>query len=232
MIKTILWDIDGTILDFLASQAASMRARFFEYGFGDLSDENLELYSSINNRHWEALEREEETKAEVLINRFVDFFTEMKMDTSIAQLFNEDYENGIPNTIVFIENAVEVLQKLKPNYKLYAVTNGALSVQSRRLEDSGLNDIFDGAFISDAVGFEKPSVKFFEKVLSEIEPCELDEILIVGDSLTSDMKGGNNANIKTCWYNPKHLENTKDVHINYEIEKLNDIFDLLKEING
>lgn len=232
MIKTILWDIDGTILDFLASQAVSMRARYAEYGFGALSDENLELYSSINQKHWEALEREETTKAEVLVNRFVDFFNELGIDISLAENFNADYENGIPDTIVFVENAVEILKELKKNYKQYAVTNGALSVQSRRLNDSGLNNIFDGAFISDAVGFEKPSIKFFEKVLSEIEPCELDEILIVGDSLTSDMKGGNNAGIKTCWYNPKHLENTKGVRIDYEIEKLNDIFDLLKEING
>lgn len=230
MIKTILWDIDGTILDFLASQAASMRARFFEYGFGDLSDEGLELYSSINQRHWEALEREECTKAEVLINRFIDFFKEMNIDTSVAELFNEDYENGIPNTIVFIENALDILKELKPNYKQYAVTNGALSVQSRRLQDSGLNDVLDGAFISDAIGFEKPSIKFFNKVLAEIEPCELDEILIVGDSLTSDMKGGNNAGIKTCWYNPKHLENTNNVKIDFEIETLNDIFKVLNAI--
>lgn len=230
MIKTILWDIDGTILDFLASQAVSMRKCFKSYGLGELSNENLELYSSINQRHWEALEREETTKAEVLVNRFIDFFNEMNIDVSLAESFNADYENGIPEAIAFNENSMEVLKKLKPDYKQYAVTNGALSVQSRRLKDSGLDDVFDGSFISDAVGFEKPSIKFFEKVLNDIEPCKLDEILIVGDSLTSDMKGGNNAGIKTCWYNPKHLENNKGVHIDFEIEKLNDIFDLLNEI--
>lgn len=227
MIKTILWDIDGTILDFLASQAVSMRERFVEYGFGELSDENLELYSSINQRHWEALEREETTKSEVLINRFIDFFNEMKIDVSLAESFNADYEKGLPDTIVFIENSLDILKQLKGKYKQYAVTNGALSVQERKLERSGLNDILDGAFISDAVGYEKPSVKFFDAVLNNIEPCSLDEILIVGDSLTSDMKGGNNAGIKTCWYNPKHSENTQGVHIDYEIEKLNDIFNVL-----
>lgn len=228
MIKTILWDIDGTILDFLASQSVSLKECYKSYGLGDLSDEKIELYSRINQRHWEALEREECTKAEVMVNRFVDFFNEIGVDTSLAKSFNEDYENGLPNTIVFVENSLEILKKLKANYKQYAVTNGALSVQERKLAYSGLNDVLDGAFISDAVGFEKPSVRFFENVLNNIEPCELNEILIVGDSLTSDIKGGNNAGIKTCWYNPNHLENTKGVKIDFEIDKLESIYDILK----
>lgn len=229
MIKTILWDIDGTVLDFLASQAVSMRERFIDFGLGELSDDDLELYSKINQHHWEALEREECTKAEVMQNRFVDFFKALGITSVSPSKFNSAYEDGLPDTIAFIENAKDILVDLSKNYKQYAVTNGAFSVQERKLEKAGLYDILDGVFISDSVGYEKPSVNFFNAVLDGIEPCELDEILIIGDSLTSDMKGGNNAGIKTCWYNPKHLKNNKNVQIDFEIYKLNDIYKILND---
>lgn len=230
MIKTILWDIDGTVLDFLYAERKSLRECFDHFGLGECTDEMIDTYSNINNKYWEMLEREELTKSEVLVNRYVEFLDVYGINGVKAEDINERYENGLPNYIQFIGDAFDVIKKLSREYKQYAVTNGALSVQTRKLRESGLNDYLDGAFISDAVGYEKPSMKFFDTVLNNIEPCEKDEILIIGDSLTSDMQGGNNAGIKCCWFNPSHKELSKPLKIDHQIDNVNQIFDVLSQI--
>ena len=100
-------------------------------------------------------------------------------------------------------------------------------MQSKKLKKSGLIELFDDCFISDQIGVEKPSVEFFNHVKARIGEVSNDEILIVGDSLTSDMKGGNNAGILCCWYNPQKMENTKDIRIDYEIRNLQEVKDIL-----
>lgn len=226
MIKAILWDIDGTVLDFIASQAKSMRARFDEFNIGKCTDEMLERYTQINNHYWEMLERQEITKQGVLISRFCTFFEEIGVDAPVEE-FNEAYEMGLPDFMEYMPCTMEVIRSLKGKVKQYAVTNGAFAVQKKRLERSGLNELLDGAFISDAVGFEKPSVDFFNYVFDNIEPFKKDEIMIVGDSLTSDMLGGNNAGIICCWFNPNHQENTKGVKIDFEIDDINKVLELI-----
>lgn len=230
MIKTILWDIDATILDFKTAESNSLKETFEYFGLGKCSDDMVSRYSAINQSYWEKLEKGEVTKPQVLKNRFVDFFELMGITSVSAEEFCRYYENGLANTILFIENSKELLKELSGSYKQYAVTNGAFNVQTKKLEKSGLMTILDGAFISDSVGFEKPSGDFFDYVLRNIEPSEKDEIIIVGDSLTSDMKGGNNAGIKNCWYNPGKLINNKPIRIDYEIHKLSDIKDILLTI--
>ena len=127
---------------------------------------------------------------------------------------------------VFIDNSKELLLSLKDDYKQYAVTNGAYNVQTKKLEKSGFNKIFDKIFISDDVGYEKPSVEFFNYVRKNIVDVHNDEILIVGDSLTSDIKGGNNMGIKTCLYDPDNLYENYDrekYRVDYRISNLSDI---------
>lgn len=226
MFKIILWDIDGTVLDFKIAEKNGMKSAFIELGLGDCPDELIEQYSAINQVYWERLERGEITKQQVLIGRFEEFIAKNGYDI-LADVFCSTYESKLADTIVPIDDSLDLLKELSKDYKQYAVTNGAYSVQSKKLANSGLNDILDGAFISDKVGFEKPSVHFFDYVLSNIPSVDKSEILIVGDSLTSDMMGGNNAGIKTCWFNPKHLECNKPVSIDYEIHCLSDIKNIL-----
>ncbi len=222
MFKVLLWDIDGTVLNFKLAQSRGMKSAFLELGLGELSDELVEEYSAINDKYWERLERGEITKAEVLTGRFEEFIALHDYDTDAVTLCN-CYESKLVNTIVPIENSIELIEELSPVFNQYAVTNGAYSVQRKKLDDSGLADILDGDFISDEVGYEKPSKLFFDYVLDNILKVEKDEILIIGDSLTSDMLGGNNAGIKTCWYNPNHMPLNKPVHIDYEIHSLEEI---------
>ena len=227
MIKVILWDIDGTLLDFKKAEYAAIKKCFEIYNLGVCTDEMISRYSEINRSYWEKLERKEITKPEVLVNRFKDFFATENIQTDCAEEFNKEYQLQLGETICFCDNSYEILKKLKGKVKQYAVTNGTKIAQDRKLQKSGLIDIFDDVFISEEVGCEKPGIEFFEYVWKVIGSYEKDEIMIVGDSLTSDMQGGNNAGILSCWYNPKHLENNSGLKIDYELDDLQKIWGII-----
>lgn len=228
MIKVILWDIDATLLNFLAAEKAAIRFCLKKHGLGECTDEMIGRYSKINRRYWEMLERGEMSKPEILVNRFKEFFTTEGIKTNCEEAFNSSYQIALGDTICFNDDGYELLKKLQGKYRQFVVTNGTFVAQERKLKKSGLGELVEEVFISELVGYEKPSVEFFEKVFEKTGDCKKDEIIIVGDSLTSDMRGGNNAGILTCWYNPLHLENKSDVHIDYEIDHLWKIEEILK----
>lgn len=227
MIKVILWDVDGTLLDFLKAEYEAIKTCFRIFGLGECTDEMVARYSEINKKYWEMLERKELTKPEVLVGRFREFFAKEKIQTDCAEDFNKEYQLRLGDTICFCDNSYELLKSLKGRVKQYAVTNGTRIAQDKKLNRSGLIDVFDGIFISEDIGIEKPDVGFFQSVFERIGQYEKDEVMIVGDSLTSDMQGGNNAGILCCWYNPKHVPLTKALRIDYEIDDLNRIEDIL-----
>ena len=230
MIKVILWDIDGTLLDFKMAEKEAIRKCFEVLELGICSDEMLANYSAINKKYWEKLERGEISKPEVLIGRFLEFFESEGLNTELAEAFNKEYQERLGETVCFRDDSYELVKGLKSNYKQYAVTNGTKIAQDKKLSKSGLIHIFDDVFISEVVGVEKPGVGFFERVWDVIGHYEKDEVIIVGDSLTSDMKGGNNAGILTCWYNPMREKNDKDVHVDYEIDNLQLLSGILDEL--
>ena len=229
MIKVILWDVDGTLLAFKPAEKAAIKKCFEVFGLGECTDEMLGRYSVINKGYWEKLERKEITKQEVLVNRFADFFQSENINTDCAVRFNEEYQKLLGETICFCDNAYELMKSLKGRVKQYAVTNGTKAAQDRKLSKSGLIDIFDEVFISEVVGIEKPDAGFFEHVWEKIGHYEKSEVMIVGDSLTSDMQGGNNAGIVCCWYNPNNEKNTANLRIDYEIGDLQKIRDIVIE---
>lgn len=227
MIKVILWDVDGTLLDFKKSEYAAIKKCFEIFGLGECSDEMIARYSVINRGYWEKLERGEITKQEVLENRFMDFFEKENIQTDCAEGFNKEYQMQLGETVCFCDNSYELLKSLKGRVKQYAVTNGTKQAQDRKLSKSGLIDIFDGVFISEEVGCEKPGIEFFEHVWEQIGLYEKEEVMIVGDSLTSDIQGGNNAGIVCCWYNPEGMKNETDLRIDYEIDDLQKILEFV-----
>lgn len=227
-IKVVLWDIDGTLLNFQAAEKAAIHKCFAIHEMGICTDEMLADYSAINHKYWKMLERGEMTKPEILVGRFKEFFEKHRLDVSKAPAFNEDYQIQLGDTVCFEENALEVIHALKGKIKQYAVTNGTRVAQKRKLANSGLDKLLEKAFISDEIGVEKPMIGFFNAVWAEIGTFSREEVIIVGDSLTSDMQGGVNAGILTCWYNPKGAENTLGQKLDYEISNLSQILDIIK----
>ncbi len=202
MITTVLWDVDGTLLDFNAAERAAIKALFSEFGLGACSDAMLARYSEINVGYWRRLERNELTKAEVLTGRFEQFFREYGLDTRIVQAFNARYQVALGDTIVYRDDSLKLVEALRGRVKQYVVSNGTVVAQTKKLERSKLGALMDGIFLSEELGVEKPNRGFFDKVFSAIRPDDLSQVMIVGDSLTSDIRGGMNAGIGTCWYNP------------------------------
>lgn len=145
----------------------------------------------------------------------------------MAEVFNERYQLCLGDTIVFRDDSYEIVKSLRGKVKQYVVSNGTVVAQEKKLRLSGLGELMDSIFLSEALGVEKPNVEFFERMFETIGPVEKDQVLIVGDSLTSDIRGGNNAGIKTCWYNPNHKERYADVKIDYEIADLHEIYDII-----
>lgn len=228
MIKVILWDIDGTLLDFEAAERNALRECFSSFQLGTCTDTMIANYSSINTTYWSRLERGEISKQQVMIGRFQEFFHSEQICFHDIEAFNQEYQIQLGNTICFIDHSDSLVQELQAFVKQYAVTNGSLIAQKRKLEKSGFDQLLDDVFISDQIGAEKPSGEFFDHVFLHIDQHDKSEIMIVGDSLTSDMKGGNLAGIKCCWYNPQNKKNNTDATVDYTIQNLYQV----KEIIG
>lgn len=227
MIRVILWDIDGTLLNFKAAQSKSLRILFKEFNLGNLDEDMILDYDHINHLYWEKLERGEISKPEVLVNRFKDFFNKYDINCDV-DLFNSRYQETLGDTAVFYENGESAVKSLKGmGIRQFAVTNGTKVAQDRKLKNSGLINILDEIFISDNIGHEKPNKEFFIPVFKKLEGINLDEIMIVGDSLTSDIQGGVNVGIKTCWFNPNGSVNNKGLNIDFEIKGLKEVLDIV-----
>lgn len=232
MIKIILWDIDATLLDFLKSENMALKKAFAHFGLGECTDSTVAEYSAINQSYWNRLETGELTKEQVLVGRFEEFLNIKGFCDVDSNEFCEFYELSLPDCVEFMGNAESVIKTLSKTYKQYAVTNGAKAVQEKKLAVSGIEKILNGVYISDDVGFAKPSKEFFDVVLKNIPSVNTDEIMIVGDSLTSDIKGGNNMGFKTCWFNPHNLPLSNGYSVDYQIDNIDSIFDVLKQENS
>ena len=228
MISTILWDVDGTLLDFIAAEKAAIKTLFGEFNLGQCSDEMIKRYSEINKTYWQRLERGEITKQEVLGGRFKEFFKSEGIDISVVEEFNSLYQLRLGDTIIYHDDSLEIIKSLQGRVRQYVVSNGTVDAQSKKLRLSGLGELVDGIFLSEHIGVEKPNIEFFDKVLEEIKPADRSSILIVGDSLTSDIQGGNNAGIVTCWYNPLGDKAPDKYRIDYERSDLHQIYEIIE----
>ncbi len=135
--SVLLWDVDGTLLDFLAAEKAAIRACFHHFNLGEITDEQIRQYSEINKRYWERLERGEITKHEVLVGRFRELFERLGRDTSVVEAFNDRYQISLGDTIVYCDNSLQLLQSLQGQVRQYAVSNGTVIAQTKKLGQSG-----------------------------------------------------------------------------------------------
>lgn len=230
MIKTILFDLDDTILDFHKAEAIALRKALRQMDLMP-TDEVISRYSEINRMHWEGLERGELTREQVLTRRFEVLFAEFGLKCSGYEM-QKVYEKLLSIGHYFMPGAPELLEKLSPEYSLYLVTNGTASVQDGRIASAGIAHYFKDIFISQRIGFDKPQLAYFEACFQKIPDFSKEETIIIGDSLTSDMQGGINAGIHTCWFNPKGNPRRADIPVEFEIAKLSEIEDVLQGLGA
>lgn len=228
MIKYILFDVDDTLLDFKKAEAAAIRKTFERIGI-PVSDEIISRYSEINDSQWKCLERGELTREQVLVRRFDILFDELGLNIP-SEMAQASYEYLLGIGHYFIDGAQELLEALDGKYEMYIISNGTANVQDRRLKSAGISRYFKEIFISERVGYDKPSVEFFDACFERIPGFEKDKAIVVGDRLSSDILGGINAGVRTCWFNPKGAPADKDIVPDYEISRLSELPELLEKI--
>ena len=223
-IKVLLWDLDDTLIDFKKAEKAALKSLFLDFGLGECTASMIEEYSAINESYWQKLERKELSKSEILIKRFCDFFRLHGIDENLAESFNEAYQLRLGDTIVYRDDALEILKKIKGKLIQCITTNGTLVAQTKKLERSHIGELVDHIYISQVVGYEKPDTRFFAKVFEDLDASK-DEIMIIGDSPSSDMRGGIDSGIITCFYDPN--DKGTDLAIDHHIKDLHEVLDII-----
>lgn len=223
--KIVFLDIDDTILDFKKCELNAITKTIERYGV-TATKELTDKYSEINQSLWKAFERKEISKPELLRKRFDMFFKELDVLVDADEV-NYNYLTYLSEETFLIDNAIFLLDSIYGKCKIYVITNAVERVQRSRLNKSGLLKYFDEVFISELIGYQKPDVRFFEEVYKQIGSPNKDEIIVLGDSLSSDIKGGVNFGVDTCYFNPHHKE-SEIKNYTYEIDNLSNF---IKYIN-
>jgi 2-haloacid dehalogenase len=221
----LLFDADGTLFDYDRAEAAALRHTFdqtgltFEPGYG-------EMYRQINKSIWLEFEQGQISQERLRIKRFELLFEALGIDLDSAA-FSARYLANLARGTCLIDGAEEVVKLLHGRLCMAIVTNGLKEVQRPRLDRSAIGDYFAAIVISEEVGAAKPDPRFFDATFDRIGHPKKEDVLMVGDSLTSDIKGGNNYGIDTCWFNPTFKSREMDVKARYVIGQLQELLDLV-----
>lgn len=219
----LLFDADDTLFDFPRAEANALQWTLESLGFAP-RPAHFETYARCNQQTWKEFERGLITSQELRTKRFQLFFDEVQIHAdpeAVSPLYLQNLALGTD----LLPGAEEIIRFLRPRFRLALVTNGLADVQRPRLERSALSGCFEHVFISEEVGAAKPSPEYFEFVFHAIGSPKKSEVLIIGDSLSSDMQGGINYGIDTCWYNPNGK--SSDLPITYRIDHLAQLKSLL-----
>ena len=225
MIEFLFLDLDDTILDFHKAERIALSKTIRDFGV-EPTEEILALYHKINKWHWEHLELGKLTRAEVLVNRFGVLFEKLGLEVDAPQCAKA-YELNLSQGHWFLPGAEEAVDRLSKKYRLFLASNGTAVVQKGRMTSANLYRFFEKVFVSQEIGHNKPSKEYFDACFAQIPGFDKEKAMIVGDSLSSDIKGGVNADIKTVWVNPDHLD-CGDIKPDYEIEYLHQLEVLLE----
>ena len=228
MVEFLFLDLDDTILDFHKAEHIALGKTFRGFGL-EPTEEVMSRYSLINKAHWERLERKELTREQVLVGRFAVLFGEYGIDVD-PTLCARTYENNLSIGHYFLPGAYEAVERLSKKYKLYLASNGTAKVQAGRLESANISHFFRGIFISQEIGANKPDISYFNGCFARIPDFDVSKSMIVGDSLTSDILGGKNAGMKTCWVNPTGKPANPDIQPDYEIPSVTQLEALLQSL--
>ena len=224
--KFLLFDLDHTLFDFDTAEDVALTQLLKEEGVENVQSYKY-YYIPMNKALWKDLEQKKITKQELVNTRFSRLFTHFGIEKDGTILANR-YQFYLSQQGQIFSGAMELLDTLiDRGYEVYAATNGITSIQTGRLTKSGLASYFNHVFISEQLGTQKPDALFYERIGQQIPGFSKDKTVMIGDSLTADIQGGNNAGIDTIWYNPHHLENKTKAQPTYEVHSYQDLLNCL-----
>jgi len=227
--KFLLFDLDHTLLDFDTAEDIALTQLLKEEGVEDIRAYK-DYYVPMNKALWKDLEEKKITKQELVNTRFSKLFSHFGIEKDGVYLA-ERYQFYLAQQGQVFSGAMELLDSLiDRGYELYAATNGITTIQTGRMAQSGLAPYFNQVFISEQLQTQKPDALFYEKIGQQIAGFSKEKALMIGDSLTADIQGGNNAGIDTIWYNPHHLENHTQAQPTYEVDSYQALLELLDKL--
>jgi len=225
--KIIIFDADETLFDFKKSERNAFRNTMLEFNIEYDEGYHLKIYQDINSAIWKEFEDGLITQEKLKLERFKRL--SIKLNAEFDELaFAQSYMSHLSNASFLFDDSFALIESLHKNFRLSIVTNGLTAVQENRIGKSAIAKYFDNIVISEKVQVAKPDPRIYELALSNIEHSDKSSVLIVGDSLTSDIQGGINSSIDTCWYNPNRIVNTTDIKPTYEITDLMELMRILK----
>ena len=224
----ILFDADNTLLDFDAAESKALADTLRNYGI-EPDAETVQTYRTINGELWRQLEKGQIRRDKLMAERFTRFLKAVNAAGSGAEMNQYYLDQLSTHPDLAAPNVLDVMKELAEVATLAVVTNGFDRVQSRRVAESGLKEFVEEVFVSEKLDSEKPNRKIFDTALRSLGVENRERVLMVGDSLTSDIQGGINAGLDTCWFNPSHAENPGKVCPTYEIADLEELYPLVME---
>ena len=227
--KFLLFDLDHTLLDFDTAEDIALTQLLKEEGVEDIRAYK-DYYVPMNKALWKDLEEKKITKQELVNTRFSKLFSHFGIEKDGVYL-SERYQFYLAQQGQVFSGAMELLDSLiDRGYELYAATNGITTIQTGRMTQSGLAPYFNQVFISEQLQTQKPDALFYDKIGQQIAGFSKEKTLMIGDSLTADIQGGNNAGIDTIWYNPHHLVNKSLAQPTYEVDSYLALLELLDKL--
>lgn len=225
----ILLDVDNTLLDFNAAERQALGDTLRNYEL-PCDEETLSTYHVVNRALWDDFAKGKLNQPKLFSVRFARFMQALGMeDNGKGREMNDYYEERLALYADVIPGAPAFLNELSEVATLAIVSNGAAKVQQARIEASGIGKFMDGVYVSEQVGASKPSAKIFEVALKDLGITDRSHVLMVGDDLQADIKGGLNAGIDTCWVNLANLENTTGITPKFAVTALEDVYKIVME---
>lgn len=224
--EVILFDADDTLFDYSLSEAHALKRVFLEHRI-ELLQTHVDAYRIVNQQLWNDFEKGAVTLDFLRHERFRRLFAELEVELDAAY-FSEQYVQYLGESSFLMEGSEALIQQVLGNgHRIAVITNGIKKVQLSRIGRSVLSNSFEHIIVSEDTGFQKPHTGIFEFAFNKLNITDKSKVLIVGDSLTSDIQGGINYGIDTCWYNPKRKPNGTTIKPVYEIGELSELLELL-----
>lgn len=226
--EIIMFDADETLFDFKKSERAALKNAMLEFDIEYDENHHLKVYKDINTAIWKELEDGLITQKQLKVERFKRLSNQLNAGFDEVE-FAKSYIKHLANASFLYDDSIALVESLHRNYRLTIVTNGLKDVQDNRVRKSVIGKYFEDVVISEEVEVSKPDPKIFELALYNIKHTDKSKILIVGDSLTSDIQGGINFGTDTCWFNPNKIVNKTGIKPTYEISNLMALKDILEK---
>lgn len=221
----LLFDADGTLFDYDGAEEKALTGTFEEFQIPFLPNYG-EIYQTVNKNLWKLFEQGKIALGDLRVRRFFDLFQQTGLNTD-PEKFSDRYLFHLGQSADLMPFVLETLQQLEKDYHMAIITNGISKVQRSRIAISPIESLFDGLFISEEIGFSKPAAGYFDAVMDALYHPKKESVLVIGDSLSSDMRGGINYGLDTCWFNPLGNPNTLNLPVTYQIQDLRQLLPLL-----